>query len=503
MKNYLPYHMLKRNVLLYKDKVGFYDAELDKEYSFYDLFLETEMLAAGLVKIGLKKGDRVAVLARNTYRFFTLFFAASKLGLILVLINKRLSKEEKEFVIQDTTPKIIFSDKDELNFSREIKEKFSFVEYCILLVGDESGEKKYSELLLKNEQTDILGQEDDPYMIIHTAAVDAKPRGGVLSQKNIVLITLSLNSELNLTKRDAYLNILPLFHIMGINLAFATFIDGGTNVVIPSFDRDLSADLLVKKDITLLGTFPPILASLLDTLDKKGLHPKALKQVVGLEQPDIIQRLQNSTNAKFICMYGQTETSGLITLAPFDEKPQNAGRPINLCHIMIVDENDNELPIGEVGEIAITGPLVFLGYWNREKDNEYVFRNNIHHTGDLGFLDQDGYLFFKGRKPEKELIKSGGENVYPPEVEEVILKHQDIVEVCVIGVPDPQFGEGIKAVCVKKQGSSLTESELIEFVGNRIARYKKPRYVVFVDELPKDKNGKVDRIKVKELFGKN
>jgi long-chain acyl-CoA synthetase len=157
--------------------------------------------------------------------------------------------------------------------------------------------------------------------------------------------------------------------------------------------------------------------------------------------------------------------------------------------------------VGKPGEIVIRGPLVFQGYWKQDELTQHVFREGWHHTGDLGRLDEEGYLFFVGRKAEKELIKPGGENVYPVEVEKVILQHPGVQEVSVIGVPDPKFGEGIKAVCVLKPNGKLSEQDLIDFVAERIARYKKPRYVSFVDTLPKREDGSIDREKVKEMYG--
>ncbi|WP_461834257.1 AMP-binding protein [Desulfothermus sp.] len=504
MRSYLPYQMLLRNSTLFRNHKCLYDGNLNHSFTFLEILDETEQLAAGLKKLGLKQGDRIGVISKNTYRFFPLFFAASKLGLILVLINKRLSPEEKKFIALDTTPSYFFIDNEEIEISSEIKKENPSVKEIFLLTGDKGSIKSYTELLVaKDPHSEIHANEDDPYIIIHTAAVDGKPRGGVLSQKNIVLSSLQIAFELSLSESDAYLNILPLFHIMGINLAFSTYLCGGKNVVIPSFDRELSARLMNDEKITLLGTFPPILQSLLDTMKKLNLKPNFLKKAVGLEQKEIIERLETETSAEFWWMYGQTETSGLICLGRDRDRPGAAGRPLALSDVFIVDEDDRKLPPGEVGEIALKGPLVFLGYWNRDDDNKYVFRNDIHHTGDLAMMDEDGYLFFKGRKPEKELIKSGGENVFPAEVEEVIMQHPDIIEVCVIGVPDPKFGEGIGAVCVKEKNSTLTKDELIEFVGSRIARYKKPRYVLFTDTLPKDKNGKIDRQKVKEKFIEN
>jgi long-chain acyl-CoA synthetase len=157
-----------------------------------------------------------------------------------------------------------------------------------------------------------------------------------------------------------------------------------------------------------------------------------------------------------------------------------------------VDEYEREVAIGQVGEITVRGPLIFQRYWNFEKE----IKKDWHHTGDIGRLDEKGYLWYMGRKPEKELIKPGGENVYPIEVEKVILEHPDIVEACVIGVPDKEWGEAIKAVCVRRKGSTVGQKELIEFVASRIARYKKPKYVTFVEDLPKIDDGEVNRKKI-------
>jgi len=190
----------------------------------------------------------------------------------------------------------------------------------------------------------------------------------------------------------------------------------------------------------------------------------------------------------------------MVTLSPASEKPGSAGRQGLLMKIRIVDQQDMDVSNGQTGEIIVQGPMIFQGFWKYEDENRYTFRKKWHHTGDIGCLDSDGYLWFKGRKPEKELIKPGGENVYPAEVENIILEHKSILEVSVIGVPDSKFGEGIKAVCVLQKGSKLTADELAEFVASRIARYKKPRYVDFVTKLPRKQDGSIDRDKVKELY---
>jgi long-chain acyl-CoA synthetase len=173
--------------------------------------------------------------------------------------------------------------------------------------------------------------------------------------------------------------------------------------------------------------------------------------------------------------------------------PGSAGKTILLADVELVDEFDKPVSVGEVGEITVRGPMVFLGYWGLDEDNAYTFRDGRHHTGDLGRFDTDGYLFYAGRKAEKELIKPGGENVYPAEVEKVVLQHPAIAKTVVIGVPDPKWKEGIKAVCQLNEGETVTMKELISFVGERIARFKKPQYVEFVETLPVTKEGSIDR----------
>jgi len=343
---------------------------------------------------------------------------------------------------------------------------------------------------------------DDPFCLIYTAAVEGKPRGATLTHGNISVGNIQLAAKTGLSRNDAYLNVLPLFHITGLNLAMSVMHVGGKNVIVEKFDEKAAIQLTEKEKITVMGSFPPILSRLTAEIDKNACDISSLRLVLGIDGPDNIRPFEAKTKAKFWILYGQTETTGLVTFSPAMEKPGSAGTQGFLTKMKIVDENDREVPVGETGEIAAQGPLIFQGYWHQEDVNRKTFRNGWHHTGDLGQLDADGYLWFKGRKPEKELIKPGGENVYPAEVEEVILQHTDIEAVSVIGVPDPQFGEGIKAVCVLKSGKSIDAKELIEFVASRIARYKKPRYVEFVGELPRKPDGSVDRQKVKELYGK-
>jgi acyl-CoA synthetase (AMP-forming)/AMP-acid ligase II len=283
-------------------------------------------------------------------------------------------------------------------------------------------------------------------------------------------------------------------------MAVNAFHAGALNVNMSKFDAETAVDLIQSKKVSVLFDFSPILGSILDAQEKRGADISSLQSVMGLDAPDTIERYQKATGGCFYSMYGQTETSCLTSMGRYDDRPGSAGRPIPLGLVELVDDADHAVPTGQVGEITLKGPMVFKGYWHLDADNAHTFRNGRHHTGDLGRFDEDGFLWYAGRKPEKELIKPGGENVYPAEVEKVILENPAVTKTMVFGVPDPKWKEGIKAVCVLKAGRHLTDKELIEFVGGRIARYKKPQYVQFVDALP-EKNGSIDRQAVKALYG--
>jgi long-chain acyl-CoA synthetase len=211
----------------------------------------------------------------------------------------------------------------------------------------------------------------------------------------------------------------------------------------------------------------------------------------------VVQRFLTQTKAQYWTGYGQSETTGIVTLLNAMEKPGSTGKVVPMLEMRIVDDTGEDIPVGTPGEIAVKGLLVFLGYWRDEGATKYASRFGWHHTGDVGKVDKEGYLYFLGRKPEKDLIKTGGENVYPAEVEHILRQIPEVADVCVIGVPDEKWGEAVKAVVELTKGSSLTANQLIQAVASNIASYKKPQYVDFVDELPRMENEDVDREAVK------
>jgi long-chain acyl-CoA synthetase len=284
-------------------------------------------------------------------------------------------------------------------------------------------------------------------------------------------------------------------------MATTSFHAGALNVNMRKFDAARAMELIQEKRVSFLMEFSPILASILEQHEKLGMDISSLRAVTGLEAPETIEKYQKVTGGTFWCMYGQTETSCVATFGPYRDRPGSAGKVLPLAEVRVVDDYDHPVSVGQVGEIIMKGPMVFQGYWNLPEDTAYTFREGRHHTGDLGRFDEDGFLFYAGRKAEKELIKPGGENVYPAEVEKAILQHPAVEMTIVFGVPDPKWKEGIKAVCKLKGGENLEPQALIDFVGERIARFKKPQYVDFITDFPVLEDGTPDRAKIKELYG--
>ncbi len=488
------FDLFLRNASLHGDRPALkYDAG---QMTYRQLADQSAALAGKLARDGLNKGERVAILANNSEAYFLVMGAVAYLGAILVPMNWRLSPEELHHILGDAKPAWIFHDEAHAGIIEDLASRPGFPSHKGQL-------ETLANLIASDGDTVELPPVagDDPYCLIYTAAVEGRSRGAVLSHHNFIYSNIQSVATLGLDTGDTYLNMLPLFHITGLNLALSVMHVGGLNVIMERFDAPRALDWIQDARVSLLGSFPPILTMLTEALDAQPRDISSLKHVLGLDAPDTVAAFEQRTGCRFWTLYGQTETSGFVTLSPVSECPGSAGRQGLLTKFRIVDELDREVPVGETGEIIVRGPLVFHGFWEQEAYNKRIFRNGWHHTGDLGSLDTDGTLWFKGRKPEKELIKPGGENVYPAEVEAVIMAHEAIADVAVIGVPDPQFGEGVKAVCVLKTGASLSAEELTEFVASRIARYKKPRYVEYVHQLPKQSDGTTDRNQVKAKYG--
>ncbi len=500
VRSFTVYDIFKRNAKIYKNQTAIQTE--GQRITFGELFDQVNIVAGWLNRKRVQKGDRIAVLAKNYPQYLTLMGSIAASGAIMVPINFRLSADEIAHNLTNTEPVMIFVDPDFEKIISDLRSTCPSLRECVTFGAGGGNSKPFDSLLSGQPVNAVDLSEDDPYIIMHTAAVQGKPRGAIISHHNLIACSIQGIGLFGLSPQDAYLNILPLFHIAGMMAALTTMHVGGRNLIMSKYDPGISLKTIHEEKVTLIGDFPPILLQLLDEASKGEYSLSSLKHVLGIELPETVKRFESLGFGQFWLIYGQTETMGLTCICANRERPGCAGKPSPLINVKIVDEFDHEVKVGKVGEILIRGPLVFHGYWGEEELTKHTFREGWHHTGDAGRMDEEGYLWFAGRKAEKELIKPGGENVYPVEVEKAILEHPGVQEVSVIGVPDPKFGEGIKAICVLKSNVKLTEKELIDFVGGRIARYKKPGYVQFVDSLPKKADGSIDRPKVKELYGK-
>ncbi len=495
------YDVINRNATTFGNRSAWYEADDERNLTFKEVKERVDRLAVGLQGIGLKKGDRIGVYGKNSLEYFLLYGAAAAIGAIVLPVNWRLSADEAAFNLNDGTPKALFMDPEFQESIQKNRDRFpSIRSFYSLRPG---GVYDRLDSLMTGSAgfrvADVA--TDDGFVIIHTAAVDGRPRGAMLSHGNVLCADIHLNLCFNLSSQDVHLNLLPLFHVGGLFMATNAFHAGALNVNMSKFEAKKAVSLIEERGVTVFFEFPPILSSILQAHQETGKEIRSLKAVLGLGVPETIRAFQETTGGTFYCMYGQTETSCLATMGRYDDRPGSAGKIIPLSDLRLVDENDHPVSTGQVGEIVMRGPMVFKGYWELPEDTAHTFRGGWHHTGDMGRFDEDGFLFYAGRKAEKELIKPGGENVYPAEVEKAILQHPDVEAVVVFGVPDPKWKEGIKAVCRLRTGAVLEPRELIRFVGERIASFKKPQYVQFVAEIPVKTDGSPDRTQVKALYG--
>ena len=489
----------RRNAGCFPDRTAF--VVEGRRITHADYLRRVESLAGGLASFGVKPGDRIGILSQNCLEMVELIGATALLGAILLPVNYRLQPDEIAYVLSDGAPVVVVAGADYHEPIVALQASLPSVRHYFGIGAAHTSLVSFAQLSATDAPPPSITVDGDAgFMIIHTAAVGGRPRGALLSQMNMLTAQSSLVEAWRLDERDVSLGVLPLFHVAGLGLMLTTQQAGGASIIAAKFDAAQSARDIAAEKITIMSEFAPMLAGILDQAQPEQLS--SLRAVTGLDSPATIERFESECpNAAFWVTFGQSETSGLATLSPYRDRPKSAGRPLFWRNIAVVDADDRPKPIGQAGEIVIRGPTVFKGYWNLEADTAFTFRNGWHHTGDMGYFDADGYLWYAGRMPEKELIKTGGENVYPAEVENAIRQHPSIAEVVVIGVPDPQWSEAVKAICVLHPSKTATAEEIIDFAGGLIARYKRPKRVVFVDRLPKGATGEVDRLAVKSAHG--
>ena len=475
----------------------------DRQWTFREFLARVDALAAGLAGLGIARGERLCILAQNDVAYLDLYGACARQGIVAYPINWRLTAEEVERVVERAAPRMMVVDASTLAVVDGWPQRTTSVAHWYRF-GDTTGGGLQALASLYREGAAVPAADvgaDDTFAVISTAAVDVIPRGAALSHANIVAANLTAMTAFGTVADDRYLCALPLFHITALGTTLAHLHAGGAAVLVSRYDPEEAVRLIDRHKVTHLSDFPPVLATLLDAAEKAGSRLPSLRDVAGLDAPPTIERLHAKTSAKFWTGFGQSETSGFVNIQRWLDRPGSAGRPVAAADVRLVDDYDREVPAGTPGEIVVRGPLVFQGYFAQPDVTAYTFRNGWHHPGDVGRYDAEGYLYYVKRKPEKELIKPGGENVYPVEVETVIMQMDGVTGVCVYGIPDAKWGEAVKAVVEVKTPGRYTDRDVSEFVGGRIARFKRPHAVAFTDALPRAADGAVDRDAVKAAWG--
>jgi fatty-acyl-CoA synthase len=471
----------------------------EKRLGYRQLNQRVNRLANALLGLGLRNGDRIAILSYNRVEFIEVIMAAAKLGLIIVPLNWRLTATELAFILNDSGAETLLFDIDLVELVEGVKENTSLKQYIIIGGQDQSNAHGYEALLSAQSDSeptpDVIPDLNTPHIIMYTAGTTGQPKGAILSQGASFWNVLNLNLPMDFTSKDRNLVVLPMFHIGGIGLfTLPMLYDGGTVVIQRTFDPVQTLTLLKQEDITLFFGVPAIFLALIQPPEFNAAAFKNVRVVMSGGAPLPVSLVEQYRKAGIILQqgFGMSEAAPSIATLEKDlalEKPGSIGKPVFHLDARIVDDEMNERPAGDVGELIIRGPNLLQGYWNRPDATEEAFSGDWFHTGDLARIDSDGCLYIVERK--KDMFISGGENVYPAEVENAIYELPQIVEAAVIGVRDDKWGEVGRAVVALKEDQRLTDEAILGHLKGRLAKYKIPKSVVFVKQLPRNAAGKV------------
>ena len=472
----------------------------DVRLTYPELDERTNRLANAVSDAGVGPGDRILWLGQNSFRVLETLVAAAKLGAMFCPANWRQSADELAFVIDDLDPRVVVWQDEEIGATvRAARELVGSSARWIR--HDGQGDGSYEALVAGAANADP-GSEVDPssaLLLMYTAAFSGRPNAAMLSHAALITQGLVMGRLADIDADYVYLNCGPLFHIATFMTTLATYVAGGTNVFTRRVDADELCRLVESEQCTGAFIVGPMLKQILETNKDHRYDLKSLRTFRGKPEWNEMITVDTSPWARHPGGYGQTEVMGMLTFNTLAESPIGShGRPSPVVQVRVVDPDDREVPDGETGEIVARGPTVMNGYWNRPEENERRRRGGWHHTNDLGRRESDGTITFIG--PATRMIKSAAENIYPAEVEGCITRHPAVAECAIIGVPDEQWTQSVKAIVVLQEGASATADEIIEHCRAQIASYKKPRTVEFLEKLPRD-GFAVDYAALDERFG--
>jgi long-chain acyl-CoA synthetase len=480
--------------------------------TFRDLDERSSRLANALAAAGIGEGDRVAFLDKNGPEYFEVTFALSKLNAVNVAVNWRLAPTEIAQVINDATAKALIVGPDFVPHIEKIEEDLGTVS-TIVAIGGYTKWQDY-EAFVGAQNADDPGAEgagEDVAFQLYTSGTTGLPKGVMLTNNNFFQGVMNVTESWRFTPDSVNLAVMPMFHIAGSGWSMVGLYHGCRTILLRDVDPARILQVIPEFGVTNALFVPAVIQFLLITPGVEETDFSTLRAVVYGASPitdTTLTQAMERFGCEFIQVYGLTETTGAITQLDFaDHDPagrpkllRSCGKPYPWVQMRIVDPETNEdAPQGAVGELWTRSPQNMKGYWgNDDATRAAVTDDGWFKTGDAGFQDENGFLFLHDRV--KDMIVSGGENIYPAEVENVLAKHPDVADVAVIGVPDERWGEAVKAVVVRREGSEVTDKDLITFTREHLAGYKLPKSVDFTDALPRNPSGKLLKREIREPY---
>ena len=475
-------------------------------------------LASALADLGVERGDRVATLQVNCSEQIEACFASANLDAVYVPLPFRARADELTHMINDSGPRVLLVGQRYMEMVSSVADELKSVQHFISLQGPKEGWHQYDGLMASasDEERSPEADGEDLAMILFTAGTTGSPKGVMLSHDSFSSYILSSVDPAEVEERNIL--TVPLYHVAGVQSVMAAIYGGRTLIIQRQFEPKEWMELVEGEQATRAMMVPTMLKALMEHPDFHRHDLSSLKVITYGAAPmplEVIKRaIQEFPGAQFINAFGQTETAATITMLPtedhvLDGSPEEVeqklrrlssiGKPLEDVEVRIMDEEGNPVTQGDVGEIVARGARLMKGYWNMPEVTAETIRDGWLYTGDLGYLDEDGYIFLAGRS--KDFIKRGGEMVSPQEVEQVLCSHPAVDEAAVIGVPDTDWGERVRAIVVLKAGRSASAERVVEHCRQRLASFKKPESVVFVGELPRNPLGKVLKGVLRDQYG--